>query len=146
MQSKPIDVILDENREQIRSQKELQRLKNKEIMNRLIDITLCLGIGGRPFLGKNEKDDSCNIGLFKDIVTLLSKYDPLLKSHLYSGPKNSSYCSNLIQNDLILSISNFIKNQFRETIRNEKVSIVADETSNIGTMNNSRLLYDILIA
>ncbi|XP_008189973.1 zinc finger MYM-type protein 1-like [Acyrthosiphon pisum] len=103
LQSKPIDIILDENNEQIQSQKEIQRLKNRQIMNRLIDITLCLGIGGRPFRGKNEKDSSFNKGLFKDIVTLLSKYDPVLKSHLDSGPKNSSYCSNLIQNDLILS-------------------------------------------
>jgi hypothetical protein len=132
LQSKPIDIILDENNEQSRSQKEIQRLKNRQIMNRLIDITLCLGIGGRPFRGKNEKDSSFNKGLFKDIVTLLSKYDPLLKSHLDSGPKNSSYCSNLIQNDLILSVSNVIKNQFREKIRNQKISIIADETSDIG--------------
>jgi len=132
LHSKPIDIILDENNEQIRSQKEIQRLKNRQIMNRLIDITLCLGIGGRSFRGKNEKDSSFNKGLFKDIVTLLSKYDPLLKSHLDSGPKNSSYCSNLIQNDLILSVSNVIKNQFREKIRNQNVSIIADETSDIG--------------
>lgn len=55
LQSKPIDIILDENNEQIRSQKEIQRLKNRQIMNRLIDITLCLGIGGRPFRGKMKR-------------------------------------------------------------------------------------------
>lgn len=42
-------------------------------MNHLIDITLRLGIGERPFCRKNEKYDSFNKDLFGDIVTLLSK-------------------------------------------------------------------------
>jgi hypothetical protein len=71
LKSKPIDVIIGENREKTRSEKESQRLKNRQIMNRLIDITLCLGIGGRPFQEKNEKDSSFNNGLFKYIVTLI---------------------------------------------------------------------------
>lgn len=53
---KSIDTILDEQRENILSQKEIKRLQNREIMKKLIDIVLCLGIGGKPFCGtlKNE--------------------------------------------------------------------------------------------
>lgn len=123
---KPIDTVLDEERELIHSQKEQQ------IMQRLIDITLCIGIGGRSFRGKNEKESSYNKGLFKDIVTLLAKYDPLLKSHLELGPKNATYCSNIIQNDLIISISQVLKNQLKHKIENRKISIIADETSDLG--------------
>lgn len=129
---KPIDTVLDEGREHIHSQKEQQRLKNRQIMQRLIDITLCIGIGGRSFRGKNEKETSYNKGLFKDIVTLLAKYDPLLKSHLELGPKNATYCSNIIQNDLIISISQVLKNQLKHKIENKKISIIADETSDLG--------------
>ncbi|XP_022181296.1 zinc finger MYM-type protein 1-like [Myzus persicae] len=129
---KPIDTVLDEEREHIHSQKEQQRLKNRQIMQRLIDITLCIGIGGRSFRGKNEKETSYNKGLFKDIVTLLAKYDPLLKSHLELGPKNATYCSNIIQNDLIISISQVLKNQLKHKIENKKISIIADETSDLG--------------
>ncbi|KAF0748674.1 zinc finger MYM-type protein 1-like [Aphis craccivora] len=129
---KPIDTVLDEKRELIHSQKEQQRLKNRQIMQRLIDITLCIGIGGRSFRGKNEKESSYNKGLFKDIVTLLAKYDPLLKSHLELGPKNATYCSNIIQNDLIISISQVLKNQLKHKIENKKISIIADETSDLG--------------
>lgn len=111
---KPIDIVLDEERKLIHSQKEQQRLKNRQIMHRLIDITLCLGIGGRSFRGKNEKESSYNKGLFKDIVTLLAKYDPLLKSHLELGSKNATCCSNIIQNDLITSISQVLKNQLKK--------------------------------
>lgn len=129
---KPIDTVLDEERELIHSQKEQQRLKNRQIVQRLIDITLCIGIGGRSFRGKNEKESSYNKGLFKDIVTLLAKYDPLLKSHLELGPKNATYCSNIIQNDLIISISQVLKNQLKHKIENKKISIIADETSDLG--------------
>ncbi|KAL4134852.1 hypothetical protein QTP88_006553 [Uroleucon formosanum] len=59
---------------------------NRRIMHRLIDITLCLGIGGKPFCGHNEKDTDVHRGLFLDLVRLLKKYDPILKEHFDSGP------------------------------------------------------------
>ncbi|XP_025407639.1 zinc finger MYM-type protein 1-like [Sipha flava] len=130
--SKPIDIVLDDNREIALSQKEQQKLKNREVLKRLIDVTLCLGIGGRPFRGHDERDNSYHKGLFKDIIALLTKYDPVLKTHMESGPRNATYCSNLIQNDLIQSISHVIRRQFKDKINNEKVSIIADETSDIG--------------
>ena len=69
------------------------------------------------------------------IVDLLKKYDPILKTHFETGPKNSLYCSNYIQNDLIASISIVIKRQLKVALINEKVSIMADETSDVA-MNN----------
>jgi len=56
--------------------------------------------------------------LFKDVVTLLAKYDPLLKPHLEVGPKNATYRSNTIQNDLIISISRASINQLKRKIEN----------------------------
>lgn len=131
---KPIVIVLDEKRELIHSQKEQQRLKNRQIMHRLIDITLCLGIGGRSFREKNEKESSYNKGLLKDIVRILAKYDPLLKSHLVSGSKNATYCSNIIQNDLITSISQVLKNQLKRKTENKNISIIADKTSDLGLL------------
>jgi len=66
------------------------------------------------------------------IVDLLKKYDPILKKHFETGPKNSIYCSYYIQNDLIASISIVIKRQLKVAVINEKVAIMADETSNVG--------------
>lgn len=132
LQSKPIDVLLDEERENTRSEKEKQRLLNRKIIQRLIDVTLCLGIGGKPFRGHSEKKDDVNRGLFLGIVDLLKKYDPILKKHFESGPKNSIYCSNYIQNDLIASVGIVIKRQLKDILKNEKVSLMADETSDVG--------------
>jgi len=117
---KPIDIILDENRELLHSQKEQTRLKNRQIMKRLIDITVCLGIGGKPFRGHSEKSNDIHKGLFLDIVGLLKKYDPILNEHLNSGPKNALYCSNRIQNDLIFSISQLMKRQLKDCIQDKK--------------------------
>jgi len=132
LHSKPIDVLLDEERENTRSQREKQRLINRKVIQRLIDVTLFLGIGGKPFRGHSEKKDDVYKGLFLGIVDLLKKYDPILKTHFETGPKNSLYCSNYIQNDLIASISIVIKRQLKVALINEKVSIMADETSDVG--------------
>jgi len=43
-----------------------------------------------------------------------------------------TYTSNHIQNDLISSINLVIKRQLKDMILNEKVSLIADETSDIG--------------
>lgn len=42
-------------------------------MKRLIDNTLCLGIGGKPFRGYTVNKNNFHRGLFLDIVGLLRK-------------------------------------------------------------------------
>ena len=58
-------------------------------MNRIIDIVICLGKSGRPFRGHDEKSDSCNQGLFKELVILLTKYDVVLDSGVILGHPSS---------------------------------------------------------
>ncbi|KAL4089624.1 hypothetical protein QTP88_024635 [Uroleucon formosanum] len=131
LHSKPIDVLLDEERENTRSQREKQRLINRKVFQRLIDVTLFLGIGGKPFRGHSEKKDDVYKDLFLGIVDLLKKYDPILKTHFQTGPKNCLHCSNYIQNDVIVSVSIVIKRQLKVALINEKVSIMAYETSDV---------------
>lgn len=40
-------------------------------MKRLTDVTVCLGIGGKPFRGYCEKSNNIYKGLFLDIVGFL---------------------------------------------------------------------------
>lgn len=88
---KSIDCVLDKNRQEEISRKEKERLKNREIMNRIIDIIICLAKSGRPFRGHNEKHDSCNQGLFKELIILLTKYDVVLQRYFQEAPKNALY-------------------------------------------------------
>jgi hypothetical protein len=92
----------------------------------LIDVTLCLGISGRPFREHIEKKSELYQGLFFELVNLLKKYDPVLKYHLDNGPRNALYTSNHIQNDLILSVCNIIRRKMFTEICGKKVSINAD--------------------
>lgn len=114
------------------SQKEIERQNNRITMNRLIDIVICLVKSGRPFRGHDESSHSVNQGLFKELVNLLSKYDTVLKKHLIEGPKHALYTSNRIQNDLIMSIHNVILQTIKINVQNSFISILADETSDVG--------------
>ncbi|XP_060854976.1 zinc finger MYM-type protein 1-like [Metopolophium dirhodum] len=95
---KSIDVLIDKSNEIQLAQKEKQKLHNRQIMYRLIDVTLCLGLGGRPFRGHIEKSSELHQGLFLELVNLLKKYDPVLRDHLDNGPRNALYTRKFLLN------------------------------------------------
>lgn len=57
LNSQSIDIALNKCQELELSRRETQRLANRNIMHRLIDIILCLAKNGKPFRGHNEKKD-----------------------------------------------------------------------------------------
>lgn len=128
----PIDVIIDENKKLELSQRECERLKNRDFFKRLIDITILLAKSGKPFRGHDESINSFNQGMFKEISKLLIKYDPIFKNHMDSSPRNALYSSNRIQNDIIMALYNYFKRKFALLLQNKKISIIADETSDVG--------------
>lgn len=123
------DIALNKSKEVELSKREAQRMINISIMHRLIDIALCLAKNGKSLRGHNENIDSVSKRLFLEMVDLLKKYDSLLSEHLENGPKNASYISNRIQNDILLSIQNVIKRNISSKVNNTVISIIADETS-----------------
>lgn len=123
---------LDEARKVFVSKQEKLKLKNGEIMKRLIDILILLVKGGHPLRGHDESEDSKNKGLFLELVNILSKYDTVLKDHLLNGPKNARYTSPEIQNDLIKCLKNLVLRKIKDNVQNQPVSIMADETSDCG--------------
>ncbi|KAE9536311.1 hypothetical protein AGLY_007100 [Aphis glycines] len=118
-----------EQKEVFISKQNQVKIKNRQIMERLIDIVICLAKGGRPFRGHDGSKISIARGLFLDLE---SKYDPTLKDHLTNGPQNALYTSGKIQNDIITSISNIILRKISHSVQNKLVSIMADETSDCG--------------
>ncbi|CAH2315264.1 zinc finger MYM-type 1-like [Pelobates cultripes] len=131
-EGKHIDVLLDESKKVYLSKKEEERCKNRNLMKRLIDIVRCLGTGGRPFRGHNEKADSHERGLFLNIVKLLEKYDPVMQRHLQESPRNATYLSNRIQNDLIMALHNIVQQKIVSAINGKMISIIADDTADCG--------------
>ena len=57
-----------------------------------------------PFSGHRESSDSHNRGFFLEITSLLAQYDPFLMDHFQNSPKNATYTSMGIQNELIAAL------------------------------------------
>ncbi|KAK8739427.1 hypothetical protein OTU49_003632, partial [Cherax quadricarinatus] len=58
---------------------EIQKKRWKEILYRLLDITLFLAKQNLAFRGHRENELSSNRGNFLEMVELMAKYDPVLK-------------------------------------------------------------------
>lgn len=129
--SKAIDVQLDEQKEVQLKTREKQRQQNVIYFKKLIDIVLTLVKGGKSLRGHNEREDSNERGLFLEIVKLLIKYDPEFRIYLENAPKNCTYLSNLIQNDILKAIKNVILRLVKDEIQGQSISVIADETSDV---------------
>lgn len=101
-------------------------------MKKLIDIIITIAKGGRALRGHDENSKILEKGLFLEIVELISRYDPVMKDHLEKAPKNSTYLSPDIQNDIIKSIQNVMLRSIISSIKCKPVSIIADETTDLG--------------
>lgn len=129
---KSIDEVINESVTQQISKLENERLNNRKIMWRLVEVTVCLAKCGKPFRGHDESSRSFQKGLFKEFVELLSRYDMVLQNHFENGPKNASYISNRIQNDIIYSIHSVLLQELKHNIQQVPIAIIADETSDVG--------------
>ncbi|KAF0757116.1 zinc finger MYM-type protein 6-like, partial [Aphis craccivora] len=75
---------------------------------------------------------SINI-LLDDCKTLLiSQKEEQRQHNRKKGALNAKYLSNRIQNDLLICINNVMKRAIQSKIKNQIVSIMADETSDVG--------------
>ena len=59
-----------------------EKKKWRDILHRLLDITLFLVNQNLAFCGHQEDESSLNRGNMFEMVEILSKYDPVLKEHL----------------------------------------------------------------
>ena len=71
--NKPLHYLLAVDRE---------KKKWRDILHRLLDITLFLANQNLAFRGHQEKDSWLNRGNLFEMVEMLSKYDPVLEEHL----------------------------------------------------------------
>ena len=87
------------------------------------------------FRGHDESRDSVNKGNYVELVKLLSEYDEKLKYHLEHSSAFTGM-SNLIQNDLIASVSNVLMDRIKREINESNfISIVLDETTDVSNFS-----------
>jgi len=71
----------------------------RQVLDRVINVTLTLATSKLFFRGHRETEFSKNKGNFLSIITLISKYDPILEKLLSmpAGKGSTNYLSNTIQ-------------------------------------------------
>ena len=132
LQSVPINHQLDQASARNYSRLQKQQETNREILYRIIDVILLLVKTGHPLRGHRENSESHNRGLFLEITHLLAKYDEILKVHFEDGPRNATYTSMTIQNDLISAIyQNMISLLKEELSEISCFSVMMDEASDL---------------
>lgn len=117
--------------------------KWRQILERIIDVTLTLATTNMPFRGTNENLDSSNPGVFLSIIKLLSKYDPVLKNLLDSRSKMSTtYLSPQIQNEIIDILGKAVKDEIKKSIESAPFfSIIIDTTQDISKTDQLSLIF-----
>lgn len=83
----------------------------KQILIRILDVTRTLAVCNLPFRGHRENVSSIGpqSGNFLNVVDLLSRYDPLLKSHLANSKTRNKYLHHDQQNEMITLMANSVK-------------------------------------
>ena len=117
----------------------------RQVLSRLLDVTLTLSTCNLAFRGQREKADSndpSSRGNFLSIVELLGKYDPILQE-LLSKPKGQiKYLSPKIQNELISVLALKIENALIDEINAAPFySIIFDTTQDISKTDQMCELY-----
>lgn len=108
----------------------------RDILHRLLDVTLFLAHQNLPFRGHREDLLSENRGNFLELVKLLSKYDPVLKEHVLriehavgNNKRVGSYLSKGIQNEFISVLGNQVKQKILDDLAEAKYfGILFDST------------------
>lgn len=114
-------------------------MKLKNVLNRLLDITLFLAKQNLPFRGHSENESSSNKGNFLELIDVLSKYDRVLNEHIQNledkrkrTDRTVSYLSPQIQNEFIGLISNHVKHMLVDEIKAAKYyGMMFDSTPDI---------------
>lgn len=123
--------------------------ENRQILKRLVDITLHLCMQELPFRGHDECNESLNRGNFKELVILVSKYDTNLKTFLENDNDNRSvFCgtSKTIQNELIDSVAFVVNKKIEDEISNSLFfSWQVDETTDISCHSQLSVIFRYVI-
>ena len=111
-----------------------ERIKNNtKVIKSLLDCVIFLGKQGLPYRGHRDDrtcEDVVNAGNFMELVYFRAKTDAILAKHLKNAPRNATYLSKTIQNELIQVVGNSIRNKIINDIKTAKFfSILADEVT-----------------
>ncbi|XP_025406286.1 zinc finger MYM-type protein 1-like [Sipha flava] len=121
-----------------------EKLFWRQVLERILNITLTLAMRSLPFRDHREKLGSGKgeNGNFICFIELLAKYDPVLEKVINQGNNKVNYCSPKIQNELIQLISNKVEDELILNIKEAPFfSIIIDTTQDISKVDQLSEIY-----
>ena len=104
----------------------------RQVLDRIVNVTLTLAQGNMPFRGQRENDTELHQGNFLSIVQLLAKYDPLLAELTRKPGGTVKYLHHRNHDELIQILSQHVVANIVSTISScAFFSVLTDTTSDV---------------
>lgn len=114
----------------------------RQVLERILNVTLTLATCNLVFRGSSEKLECNNKGNFLSIMQLLLKYDPVLQKLLQRPKRGVTYLSPQIQNEVIDLLAKQIKREIITELQNALFfSLILDTTQDIGKIDQLSEVY-----
>ncbi|CAH3167123.1 unnamed protein product [Pocillopora meandrina] len=125
-----------------------QIARNREILKSLFKTIIFCGKNNIPLRGRRD-DDPTNVALTGNFQALLEfrvdSGDQTLQQRLDTAPRNATYISKTIQNEMIETVGAHILNDLSQEIRNSMYfSVMADEAADISNKENVSVVIRFL--
>ena len=105
--------------------------KNRAVLSKIINCLKFCGNSELPLRGHDERKDSLNPGVFRELLGFTSNLDTNLKSHLVSGAVSKG-SSTMVRNELLQSILEIGKQEITDEISKSKcLAVLCDETTDV---------------
>ena len=125
-----IDKILDKEQIKICIEAEAEKQRNREAIKILIDIARVLARQGSSFRGHGSESEAN--GNFHQLVLLVARYSPVLKSWLDEAakrPQRATYLNWNSQNEFLELLADSVNEKIKSEVEVAQfISIVADTT------------------
>ena len=133
MQEKPLPQQVDEHHDRVMTAKQVAVVRNRTTVGHLFSLVRLLARLNLPFRGHDEGLESCNRGVFREMVTYLSNNgNEVLKNHLLTAPKNATYLSAQSQNTMISIVGEAVREGVLARLREaQKFVVLMDETQDL---------------
>lgn len=123
--------------------------KMREVLKRIIDVVITLSTSNLAFRG-HRSEDSKNIsgesGNFLNIIDLLSRYDPVLRSHIENENSKIKYLSPAIQNELIsLASSEILQGILNDIQKAPFFSLMLDTTQDVSKIDQMSVVIRYVV-
>ena len=96
-------------------------------MKTIVEVLLLCSQQEIALRGHRESSDSLNRGNFLEILGVVTRHDEIVLDKMTSGPRNASYTSLKVQNELLQIMGSVVREKICKAVKKAGVySILAD--------------------